>query len=280
MATLSERAGLDPAPSGWANEALRWSARALVAIVWLSSAIFGAYILFHYVGALAAGEAGQWNATLPHLYVPGSLAANIGIGAHFLLGAILLLLGPVQLIAAIRDRWPRVHRWIGWSYALSAFATGAGGTFYILARGTTGGAVMDLGFGIYGVLMMVTAAQTVRHAVARRIEVHRGWAIRLFALAIGSWLYRIQYGFWFLLFGKLGHAADFHGWFDRVMVFFFFVPNLLVAEAFIRARRTDAPPAVRAGGALVLVAAAVLVALATWTFTTKFWGPSILERIG
>jgi hypothetical protein len=280
MATLADIVDTGAPEGRWSDHALRWSARALVAIVWLSSAIFGAYILFHYVGALAAGEAGQWNAALPHLYVPGSLAANIGIGVHFLLGAVLLLFGPVQLIAAIRNRWPRVHRWIGWSYAVSAFVTGAGGTFYILARGTTGGWVMDLGFGIYGVLMMVTAAQTVRHAIARRIEVHRGWAIRLFALAIGSWLYRIQYGFWFLLFGTLGHNSDFHGWFDRVMVFFFFVPNLIVAELFIRARKSNAPPALRAGGALVLAAAAVLVALATWTFTTKFWGPSILDRIG
>ncbi|MDF7776101.1 DUF2306 domain-containing protein [Sphingomonas sp. AOB5] len=268
-----------PVPAAWLDPVYRWSAIALVAIVWLSSAIFGAYIIAHYMGSLANGDAGAWNSTLPHLYVAGSLAANIGIGVHFLLGAVLLLLGPVQLIAGVRNRWPRVHRWIGWSYTIAAFVTGAGGTFYILARGTTGGWVMDLGFGLYGALMMLAAAQTLRHAIARRLDRHRGWAIRLFALAIGSWLYRMQYGFWFLMFGTWGHASDFRGWFDMVMVFFFFVPNLLVAEAFIRSRGESVSVPVRAGGALVLAAAAVLVALATWTFTTKFWGPAILERI-
>lgn len=278
MASIAET-GSPPLPH-LADTALRWSARALVATVWGSSAIFGIYILALFLGAIVAGTPEDWNTSLPGLYVERSLAANLGIGVHFALGAALLLLGPIQLMGSVRNRWPRFHRWTGWVYASSALLTGAGGLAFILARGTIGGATMDWGFGLYGALMIFTAVQTVRHAVARRIEVHRAWAIRLFALTIGSWLYRMDYGFWFLFAGSEGHTASFDGWFDKVMIFWFYLPNLAVAELFIRARKGRAPVALKAAGAAALAGATAFLLLATWFFTTEGWGPVIVARFG
>lgn len=264
-----------------AGTALRWIIRLLAATTWISAAIFAIYILAFYLGAIPAGTPEDWNANLPRLYVPDrSVAANIGIGAHFALGAVLLLLGPVQFIAAIRDRWPRVHRWIGWTYTMSAAVTGFGGLTYIALRGTVGGPLMSVAFAIYGALMVVAAVQTVRHAVARRIEVHRGWAIRLFALAIGSWLYRMDYGFWFLFAGRLWHTRDFSGGFDYFMDFWFYVPNLIVAEAIIRGRRERASRAARAGATLAASGATAFLALATYFFAAQFWVPTVLWRLG
>ena len=92
---------------------------------------------------------------------------------------------------------------------------------------------MDVGFGLYGVLTAAAAVETYRHARARRLDNHRAWAMRLFALAIGSWLYRMEYG----------HLKDFSGPFDQLMAFFFYVPNLLVVEALLRAPRASLPTA-------------------------------------
>lgn len=264
--------------SGISIAALRWSSRALVATVWISSGIFGIYVLALFLGAIAAGTPEDWNTSLPRLYVERSLAANLGIGVHFALGAVLLLLGPIQLMTSVRTRWPRFHRWTGWLYASAAFVTGVGGLAFIFLRGTIGGPAMSLGFGLYGALIVATSVQTVRHAMARRLQTHRAWAIRLFALVVGSWLYRMDYGFWFLFAGRLGHTASFDGWFDKFMIFWFYLPNLAVAELFIRARK-QASPAFRIGAAAVLIGATGFLILATYFFTLKEWGPVIAERL-
>jgi hypothetical protein len=255
---------------------VRLAGLALAAVSWLSAAVFGAYIVAFY---LSAGPAAQWNDNLPRLYDSGHPAATRAIGAHMAGGAIILVLGPLQLIGAIRRRWPVIHRWSGRLYVTAAGLAGIGGLFFIVTQRTIGGWPMDIGFGLYGLLMVVCAAQTYRHAAARRIEVHRAWAIRLFALAIGSWLYRMDYGLWLTLAKKLGHTKDFHGPFDVVMAFAFYVPNLILAEMFIRARRAPAHPALQWASALALLAAAGLVGLGTYYFTRYYWGPAILNAI-
>jgi hypothetical protein len=262
------------------DRALRWSARALVAIVWVSSAIFGLYILALYIGAVAVGSYADWNDGFPGIYTPRSFAANIGIGLHFAFGAILLLLGPIQLMAVIRARWPAFHRWTGRVYASAAIITGLGGLTYIAMRGTIGGPVMSIGFAMYGALMAITAVQTVRFAMARRLERHRAWAVRLFALAIGSWLYRMDYGFWRLLTHSLGHTKDFRGWFDIIMVFWFYIPNLAVAEIFIRGRERRAGPATKVAAAAAMSVAFLVLLLATTMVALLGWGPAILWRFG
>jgi hypothetical protein len=259
---------------------LRWSVRGVVAIVWLSSAIFAAYILAYYVGAIYAGTPADWNDSLPRLYIANSLAANVGIGVHFGLGAVLLLLGPVQLLASVRNRWASFHRWTGRIYATAALVTGVGGLFYIAMRGTVGGVPMSLGFALYGALMVAAAVQTVRHAMAGRRVLHRAWAIRLFALAVGSWLYRMEYGTWGVLMGKLGRTPEFTGWFDVIMAFWFYLPNLVVAEVFIRGRQANAPPTAKLAAIAIMTATFVFLLLATSLVTLNGWWPTILWRLG
>src|SRR3546814_3116175 len=89
------------------------------------------------------------------------------------------------------------------------------------------------------------------------------WAIRLFALTVGSWLYRMEYALWYLAMGDLG-TNHFHGWFDAIMMFFFYVPNLLVAEFFIRARDGGTHGKGEIPAALALIAASLFIAVATW----------------
>lgn len=276
MATLADRPTM---PRGLAAALLRWSAVLLVATAWVSAALFGLYILAFFGGVALGGAPERWNESLPGLHDARTPLATLAIGAHFATGGVLLLLGPVQLIGAIRRRVPVLHRWLGRLYVLAAGVAGLGGLAFILAKGTIGGTPMDLGFGLYGALMVACAALAYVHGRARRLEPHRAWATRLFALAIGSWLYRMEYGFWFLAADAAGHENDFSGWFDIVMAFFFYLPNLLVAELFLRARRSPASPVLQAGAALLLLAATGFVALATWVFQSDFWGPGVLRGL-
>ncbi|MCW7541710.1 DUF2306 domain-containing protein [Aquabacterium sp. A7-Y] len=260
-----------------AGVALRWSGTALSLTSMGSALLFGLYILAFYAAAASDGDMARWNRILPRLYEPATPAATLAIGLHFGAGGLILVLGAVQLIGALRTRYPAVHRWIGRLYASAALLAGLGGLGFIAMKGTVGGLPMDLGFSLYGALMVWAAAQAWRHARARRFELHRAWALRLFALAIGSWLYRMEYGFWMVATGGAGHTDDFTGRFDVVMAFFFYLPNLLLVEAFIRARKASAPPAVKTAAAVVLAAATSFVLLGTYHFTKDYWGPAIVD---
>jgi uncharacterized membrane protein len=259
--------------------AVRRASIALVVTVWGSMTLFGVYILAYYAGAVTDRDLPSWNAVLPRLYEHHTPAATAAIGLHFAAGGLILVLGCVQLVRPLRQRHPAVHRNLGRVYVTASLLAGVGGLGFIVAKGTVGGLTMDIGFGLYGLLMVVAAVQTFRYARARQVSQHQAWALRLFALALGSWLYRMDYGFWLLLTGGAGHTEDFHGPFDQVMAFLFYLPNLLVVQAYLHGRRRPASPAARAVAVATLLTATVFLLLGTYFFTTELWGPAILARL-
>ena len=259
------------------DKAIQLMGTLLVATVWISATLFGLFILSFYFVALLEGNTAQWNEILPGLYDRQTESATIGIGVHFAAGGIILILGCIQLIQSVRVKYPALHRWLGRVYVLASLLTAIGGLIFILVKGTIGGWVMNIGFAGYGLLMLLAAVETFRHARAGRFDTHRAWAIRLFALAIGSWLYRMDYGFWFLFTDGLWHTSTFTGPFDYFMDYFFYLPNLLVAEVFIGRRKLMKTPVAKWLAASGLFVATAFLALATYFFTTHYWGPAILD---
>lgn len=120
--------------------------------------------------------------------------------------------------------------------AASAGISALGGLAYIAVAGTIGGFMMDLAFAGYGFLTGLAALQAVRFARAADLDRHRAWALRLFVLAIGSWLYRVHYGIWYALTGGIASNPEFTGIFDRLKVWAFFLPYLVLVEIYLRAR--------------------------------------------
>jgi hypothetical protein len=257
----------------------RFSSRALLGIVWLSSFIFGLYILANYAAAYFDDDLARWNNVLPEIYVPGQPAASVGIGLHFAAGGLVLLLGGLQLIKGIRVNYPRVHHWTGRFYILVSLVAAIGGLAFIAIRGTVGGLVMDIGFAGYGILMFIAALQTVRYAIKRDLLIHQAWAWRLYALAIGSWLYRMDYGLWLIFADWIGHAEDFSGWFDKFMAFFFYVPNLIIVELMIRARDTASNQRLKTITSVTMILACGILIVATWGFARVAWIPAIVEFV-
>ena len=89
----------------------------------------------------------------------------------------------------------------------------------------------------------------------------------------------MDYGFWMLLADGVGTTRDFRGPFDRVMVFLFYVPNLLIVEALIRAPGARLSPAMRTALSAAYVIATGFLLLGTYYFTKFYWGPAILARL-
>ena len=256
--------------------AFAWSQRVLAITLWASCVLFGVYIAVFYFGATLGGDMTRWNVVLPDLYRPGEPGGSFAMAGHFAGGALVLVLGVSQLIRQVRHRWPRVHRLAGRLYVGGCLLAAIGGLAYILLVGTVGGPVMDVGFGIYGILMFVAALRTLQFARAGEFERHQRWAWRLFALAIASWLYRMEYGFWLALFGQAGHTATFDGPLDMAMAFFFYVPNLLIVELIYRMRQQSVQAPARFAASATLCLTALLVSFATYQFARRLWIPGIL----
>lgn len=173
----------------------------------------------------------------------GDPAASLSLFVHMVAGAAITVLALLQTLPGLRARHPAFHRRSGRLVLAAAMLTALGGLAYIARQGTIGGPGMSAGFALYGVLMALAAARTWRFAGAD-VPRHRRWGLRLVWLAIGSWLYRVQYGLWYAATGGLGSTEAFDGPFDRVMVVGFFLPHLLLLELFLR-RRPATPLAPR-----------------------------------
>ena len=171
-----------------------------------------------------------------YIYTPDGALINLSVFSHMILGGLIMLLAPLQLIGRLRGRYPNLHRIAGRVIVAASIVTALGGLGYIALRGTLAGALMDAGFALYGGLMLVAAVQVVRLARTRDFERHREWALRLFVLVMGSLIYRLHYTLWYLLTDGLWSTRQLDGPFDQVQYFAFYLPYLAALEFWLRRR--------------------------------------------
>lgn len=104
---------------------------------------------------------------------------------HGMMGACALLLGPMQFSDRLRQRFTKLHRIIGRFYVAGVFV-GAPLGFYIQhfeerlggTRSFSMAALSDAG------LWMITTAVAVFFILKGRVQQHRQWMIRSYAIAI------------------------------------------------------------------------------------------------
>lgn len=212
----------------------RWIGRSFYFAALLGLGIFGTYILLRGTGATLQNF-DQWHDLVSGLPMQTSAdwIANVGIGMHYFMGAVLVLAWPILFSSRIRVRHRAVHRWTGRVYVTAGFLVGIGGLSFILAHHD--GGASHMAFAVWGTVMMLSAVMAYVHARAKRFDVHRAWAIRLFAMVLGSWVFDLEYKAWADLTGGIGFGEGQDlGPSDYAILYLFFVPNLLVAEYFIR----------------------------------------------
>lgn len=259
---------------------MRFNLLATRITMWISLSLFGLYIFIFYLGNGITGRGLEWNQKLPGLFETNEMLPTGGISLHFVAGGILLILGFIQLSHYVRQRFAWFHRILGRIYIAASLLAGIGGLTFIFAHGTIGGLVMDIGFAGYGILMITAAIQTLRFAKRGEFSNHHIWALRLFSLAIASWLYRMDYGFWFFFTNGWGHTKDFHGCFDQFMAFFFYLPNLYVAGLIARSKSQSLSLIYQYIGGSLLVCVNVFIIVGTYIFLSRSWWPAILKVFG
>lgn len=147
-----------------------------------------------------------------------------------------LLVGGVQLSATVRQRWPGLHRAGGWLYVASCIVGGVSGV--VLAAGVSSGAMAAAGFGVLGALWVIVTVQGLRKARARHVVQHRVWMIRSYALAFAAVTLRVYVPISQLIGIDFSTAYPCIAWLA-------WVPNVLIAQAYVRRRVRPAAAAGR-----------------------------------
>lgn len=234
------------------HAAPRWhrlSSRALQASAafWLGAAVLGQMLFAFYVAvfygrAAAQGQLETWNKVLQAGYVRGSTFGNLVLVSHLLFAVLITVGGAVQLVPWIRRNWPRAHRINGRVYLASAVIASLSGLIMIWTRNTGGDLSQHIAISINALLILGFAGLALHHAMARRFDVHRRWALRLFLVVSGGWFFRIGLMFWIVANrGPVGFdPKTFTGPFITFLSFAQYLVPLGVLQLYLHAQRGGA----------------------------------------
>lgn len=112
--------------------------------------------------------------------------APLALWLHAAAGAAFGVLGPVQLVGALRRPFGPVHRRAGRAFVLAGLVIGLSGHALLWQTDGPGGAVIDTARGVFGTALV--AALLMGLVAARRHDRahHRAWMIRAYALGMGA----------------------------------------------------------------------------------------------
>lgn len=159
---------------------------------------------------------------------PSFAVHHVAIGAHIAGGIVALAIAPLQLVPQLRRRRASAHRWLGRAAMLGLLVGGLGGL--AMAAAAYGGLVSRLGFGAMALAWLATAGLGYRAIRLQQVEAHRRWMVRNVALTLAAVTLRL----WLPLLLK-GAQLPFDTAYPLV-AWLCWVPNLLVAEGFVRLR--------------------------------------------
>ncbi len=228
-----------------ATRLLKYSTRSWFIVTYLGQLIFAYYILMLYWTSTAAGEFENWNKVNPHFYRKEDLTGNLFFALHVALAAIVTILGPLQLIKQVRNRWPRFHRAGGRIYIYSAFLISLAGLYLALVRGAVGGPFSTATVSMNGVIIMVCAFFSVRYAKQRNIRLHNQWAVHLLIAMSGVWFFRVFFMLWMVIFrAPVGFDPEtFTGPFLYVLDVFVYIFPQAIAALYFKAKFSGKPSA-------------------------------------
>ncbi|SNY72221.1 DUF2306 domain-containing protein [Stenotrophomonas sp. CC120223-11] len=130
---------------------------------------------------------------------------------HVAGGSLAMLAGASQFVAALRRRWPGVHRWLGRTYLLGILL---GSTAVVgLLVTTQGWLALKLAFAATGLAWLITSLRGYRTIRRGEVDAHRRWMLRSYLVTLSPAVFRL-----FLLIPALMQLAS-----PLVMV-----PSLLV----------------------------------------------------
>jgi hypothetical protein len=223
-----------------AGPALNGAAASWFVVAVLGQLMFVIYVIGFYGRAAVQGRFETWNKVLPHGYVAGDTFGNLVVSLHLAFATVVIIGGALQLVPVVRWRFPTFHRWNGRVYLSSVVVMSIGGLIMVWTRGTVGDLSQHVAISINALLIIGCAGMALRHALARRFDVHRRWALRLFLVVSGVWFFRIGLMLWIVANqGPVGFdPVTFSGPFLTTLSFAQYLLPLAVLELYFRAQRS------------------------------------------
>lgn len=151
---------------------------------------------------------------------------NISFYTHISFGGIALLIGWTQFSKKFRVKKMRLHRTVGKTYILSILLSGITGLY--ISFYASGEIVAKLGFATLSILWLSTILLAYTSILKKKIETHRRWMIRNYALTFAAVTLR--------LWSPLLEAVAQPNWMDSytIVAWLAWVPNLIFAQILIR----------------------------------------------
>lgn len=256
-----------------------WLDRA--ARLWFCTACVGQlafiyFILAFYGARTIGGDFAAWNdKPLIDGHIPGDGVGNMMFAVHVAMAAVVTLGGLLQLVPALRRRWPGVHRWNGRFFLVFAGAAALGGLWLTWGRGTYLSAVSAVAITLDGLLILGCGLAAWRLAVARRYDRHRAWALRTFMVVNGVWFLRVAMMAWVLMNqGPRGMTATLSGPADIGLVFGSYLIPLAGLELYLFAQRS-CNGLVKPVAAGVIGGLTAVMALGIFGTIAFMWGPHL-----
>ncbi len=173
----------------------------------------------------------------------GNITAFYLMAWHMVFGAMMNFISPYQVYLGLSRKKKAWHKYIGMSnIAIAFFGATVGSLYFSLYYDENVGVGLQPYIyqpgAMYGVVMFYVIYKLIQTLVRRDFVAHKEWAIRLFILAIGSWLFRVTIGMY-----ATGHTIGLGGILPGQTAFGifnswgFYVTPLVIYEVYLRLRR-------------------------------------------
>lgn len=159
-------------PGAERKGAVRWWRRPWIAPLAVITGVFLVTALPRYVGLDPA------QSLVPTDRGPAFYPALV---THIFAGSVMLTAGVLQLWPWLRAHHPRVHRWSGRVYVVSALVSGTGAL--VTAQFPSAGVAQQVANTLLAVLLLTFTLLGYRAVRQRRFADHREWMVRSTALA-------------------------------------------------------------------------------------------------
>ena len=257
-----------PYPAARSSDLLRRSAILWLIVMLIGQWAFGTYIVAFYGTSLVTGDFESWNrlaALGARPFKAGDDSGNAAFLAHARGAGWIAFAGALQLVPAIRARFPRFHRWNGRIFLAMVTALSLSGFYLVWVRGTSPSAMDGIATSINGVLILGFAALAYRAVRGGDLAAHRRWAMRLYLVANAQWFLRIGFFAFFILASVTGLPPEVRKAFFLFWKFGCFLVPLALLQVYFHAYARPRGP-VRTTTAVVLLAACAVMALGIVAF--------------
>lgn len=239
--------------------------------------LFVAYILGYYGLRFATDGVGGFAGTqLANGFIAGDGIGNIALAIHILVAGLIIAAGQIQLVPAIRNTLPLLHRCSGWFFMVASVIVSIAGFYLTWSRERViGSLIQDIGVTGSGVLVMLFVPIALYYAIKRNFAAHRRWALRLFMVVSAVWFLRLMVFGWFMATGGIGiDGKTFTGPFLEVVSFAQYLLPLAMLELYFWASKPKNKRYQSAVASLIFVFCAAM-AIGIFAISSVSWIPKI-----